>query len=74
MNFASHCYSRRHLTLVTISTTDQNELLPLHYSQAVFRRDCDEAGDYNVPNVLRPRDLVFRPDIGHKNIHKQKIL
>ena len=25
--------------------------------------DCDEAGDYVVPNVLSPRDLVFRPDI-----------
>ena len=24
--------------------------------------DCDEAGDYVVPNVLSPRDLVFRPD------------
>ena len=24
--------------------------------------DCDEAGDYVVPNVLRPRDLVSRPD------------
>ena len=24
--------------------------------------DCDEAGDYAVPNVLSPRDLVFRPD------------
>ena len=24
--------------------------------------DCDEAGDYGVPNVLSPRDLVFRPD------------
>ena len=23
---------------------------------------CDEAGDYVVPNVLIPRDLVFRPD------------
>ena len=23
--------------------------------------DCDEAGDYVVPNVLSPRDLVFRP-------------
>ena len=22
--------------------------------------DCDEAGDYVVPNVLSPRDLVFR--------------
>ena len=23
--------------------------------------DCDEAGDYVMPNVLCPRDLVFRP-------------
>ena len=43
--------------------------------------DCDEAGDYVVPNVLSPRDLVFRPDnmdetvlhtyywIGHAEAH-----
>ena len=24
--------------------------------------DCDEAGDYAVPNVLSPRGLFFRPD------------
>ena len=24
--------------------------------------DCDEAEDYVVPNVLSPRDLVYRPD------------
>ena len=24
--------------------------------------DCDEAGDYVVPNVLSPRGLAFRPD------------
>ena len=24
--------------------------------------DCDETGDYVVPNVLSPRGLVFRPD------------
>ena len=24
--------------------------------------DCDDAGDYVVPNVLSPRDLVFRTD------------
>ena len=24
--------------------------------------DCDEAGDYVVPNVLSPRDVVFRSD------------
>ena len=23
---------------------------------------CDEAGDYIVPNVLTPRDLVSKPD------------
>ena len=26
------------------------------------RSGCDEADDYVVPNVLRPRDLVTRPD------------
>ena len=25
--------------------------------------DCDEAEDYVLPNMLSPRDLVFRPDI-----------
>ena len=25
--------------------------------------DCDEVGDYVVPNVLSPRDLVSGPDI-----------
>ena len=24
--------------------------------------NCDEVGDYVVPNVLSPRDLVSRPD------------
>ena len=33
--------------------------------------DCDEAGDYVVPNVLSPRDLVFRPDNMDKTVpHK----
>ena len=45
--------------------------------------DCDEAGDYVVPNVLSPRDLVFRPDnmdktvphtSEHKNVSSLKIL
>ena len=26
------------------------------------RTNCDEVGDYIVPNVLSPRDLVSRPD------------
>ena len=29
--------------------------------------DCDEAGDYVVPNVLSPRDLVARPDNMYEN-------
>ena len=38
--------------------------------------DCDEAGDYVVPNVLSPRDLVLRPDnmnetIPHKSNNPQ---
>ena len=27
-----------------------------------IRTDCNVAGDYVVPNVLSPRDLVSRPD------------
>ena len=42
-------------------TTFQDKLLT--------KTDCDEAGDYVVPNVLSSRDLVFRPDIGHKLYH-----
>ena len=30
--------------------------------------DCDEAGDYVVPNVLSPRDLVARPDNMDKTV------
>ena len=32
--------------------------------------DCDEAEDYVVPNVLSPRDLVFRPDIMDETVKK----
>ena len=28
----------------------------------LIQADCDEAGDNVVPNVLRPWDLVSRPD------------
>ena len=39
--------------------------------------DCDKAGDYVVPNVLSPRDLVFRPDnmdetVPHTLLRKQR--
>ena len=32
------------------------------------RTDCDEAGDYVVPNMLSPRDLVFRPQNMDKTV------
>ena len=34
--------------------------------------DCDEAGDYLVPNVLSPRDLVFRPDNTDETVPHRK--
>ena len=34
--------------------------------------DCDEAGDYVVPNVLSPRDLVSRPDIMDETVPHNK--
>ena len=41
--------------------------------------DCDEAGDYVVPNVLSPRDLVFRPDnmdetVPHTYLEVEKLI
>ena len=41
--------------------------------------DCDEAGDYVVPNVLSPRDLVFRPDnmdetVPHTRVQRTKTM
>ena len=36
--------------------------------------DCDEAGDYVVPNVFSPRDLVSRPDIMDETVpHTVKV-
>ena len=32
------------------------------------RTNCDEAGDYFVPNVLSLRDLVSRPDNMDKTV------
>ena len=31
--------------------------------------DFDEAGDYVLPNVLSPRDQVFRPDNMDETVH-----
>ena len=30
--------------------------------ERLIRTNCDKAGDYVVPTVLSPRDLVSRPD------------
>ena len=43
--------------------------MTIFHDKLLTRTDCDEAGDYVVPNVLSPRDLVFRPVIGHKLYH-----
>ena len=42
--------------------------------QTAERTDCDEAGDYVVPDVLSPRDLIFRPDIGQKTLPLPQIV
>ena len=33
------------------------------HDKLLTRTYRDETGDNNVPNVLSPRDLVFRPDL-----------
>ena len=43
--------------------------MTIFQDKLLTRTDCDKAGDYVVPNVLSPRDLVFRPDIRHKLYH-----
>ena len=43
--------------------------MTIFLDKLLTRTDCDEPGDYVVPNVLSPMDLVFRPDIGHKLYH-----
>ena len=43
--------------------------MTIFQDKLLTRTDCDEAGNYVVPNVLSPWDLVFRPDTGHKLYH-----
>ena len=40
--------------------------MTIFQDKLLTRTDCEEAGDYVVPNVISPSNLVFRPDIGHK--------
>ena len=44
-------------------------LMTIFQDKLLTRTYCDEAGDYVVPNVLSPRDLVLRPDIRNKLYH-----
>ena len=41
--------------------------IAIFQDKLLTRTYCDETGDYNTPNVLSPRDLVFRPDSSDKN-------
>ena len=48
--------------------------MSIFQDKLLTRTYCDKAGDYAVPNVFNPRVLVFRPDIGHKLDHYQKLV
>ena len=48
--------------------------MTIFQDKLLTRTECDEAGDYVVPNVLSPRELVFRHDIGHKLYHHQCLI
>ena len=54
------------------SPSDENINPSLHMifrDKLVIRTYCDKAGDYAVPNVLSPRDLVFRPNLSTYTVH-----
>ena len=36
--------------------------MTIFQDKLLTRTYCDEIGDFDVPNMLSPRDLVFRPD------------
>ena len=40
--------------------------MSIFYDKLLIKTDCDAAVDCVLPNVLSPRDQVFRSDIGHK--------
>ena len=43
--------------------------ITIFQDKLLTRTDCEEAGDYVVPYVLSPRDLVLKPDIGQQLNH-----
>ena len=47
--------------------------MTIFQDKLLTRTDCDEAGNYVVPNVLSLRDLVFRPAIEDKLYHHHEL-
>ena len=41
--------------------------MTIFQDKLLTRTYCNKAGDYVVPNMLSPRDLVFRPDLSDIN-------
>ena len=67
------CTFRCGLEQVTFTLLSAGETLEAVDGRPTWT-DCDEAGDYVVPNVLSPRDLVFRPDNMDETVpHTEKI-
>ena len=50
-----------------LEETLNRDPMTIFHDELMTRTYCDEAGDYDVPNVLSQRDLVFRPDIADIN-------
>ena len=49
-----------------LDETLNQDPMTIFQDKLLTRKDCDEAGDNVVPNVLSTRELVFRPDLEHK--------
>ena len=47
--------------------------MTIFQDKLLTKPDCLEAEDYVVPNVFSPKDIVYRPDIGHKLYHDHDI-
>ena len=43
--------------------------MTIFQEKMLTRTDFKKAGDYVVPYVFSTKDLVFKPDIGHKLYH-----
>ena len=50
-----------------LSMTFKPSLMTIFQDKLLTRTYCEEIGDYDVPNVLVKRTLVFRPDLSDIN-------